>query len=510
MIPIPQSAASRRLAPAFLALGAFLAAAGCGAQTDPAAPAAPRVTHVRLSGPVDVGALSLVSRGIRAAGQQGARILLLELDTPGGSLEVLWDLQKQLLAAEESGIELACWIHDHAASAGALIALTAKSVYMSPAGTVGSAYPVLAGPQGLISLPEDGGVREKEISFLRAQFASMAERRGRPAALAKAMVDPAAEVRQVRLENELVLLDLEAWDDLRESGRPYELVATIKGPGKILNLTARQAVELRFADGIADDLAGVLQRLGHGLDEVSPALERSASDRAVVWIERLTPLLILAALLLGYVELRLPGFGLPGILSAVCFLTVVAGKYLAGLADVPHLVAVALGLALLVVELLVAPGTLWFGIAGGLLVAGGLLAASLGPGFSLDDPFLGSRMLDTGIEYALVGALAIALALLLSRWLPKAPGLRGVVLAPDPAGAFAGALPEAGELPPLGARGRVLTDLRPVGKVAIDGRAELEYEARSLGPFVAAGSRVRVIEVGEGRLVVEPVREERA
>lgn len=505
--PQPGRRRSARAAAAMLGLavawGAAWSTASCGAEAPAEAPPGPRVTHVRLSGPIDVGALALVSRGVRSARDAGTETLLIELDTPGGSLEVLWDLQKQLLAAEGEGHKLACWVHEHAASAGALIALTAQSLYMTPSGTVGSAYPVLGGPDGLLPLPEDGGVREKELSFLRAQFASAAERRGRPPALAMAMVDPDVEVRQVRVESELWLLDLQQWDDLRESGKPYELVQTINAKGKLLNLTAREAVELRFADGIADSLTAVLERLGYGAGDASPALERSTSDRVVVWLERLAPLLILAGLVLGYLELKLPGFGLPGILSAACFLAVVAGKYLAGLAEVPHIVAVALGLALLVLEILVFPGTLWLGIAGGVLLAGGLVFASVGPGFSFTDPFVWERLLDTGLEYAIAAVLAIAVAITISRWLPKTPILRRAVLAPDPAGAFGGGLPETAELPALGARGTALTDLRPVGKVAIDGRGEAEFEARSLGHFLPAGARVRVIEVGVGRLVVE-------
>lgn len=500
----PAPAARLRAACAWAAV-LFLAwwGAACG-PSEPATPrAGPRVEHLRLSGPIDVGALALVSRGIRTARDRGAETILIELDTPGGSLDVLWDLQKQLLAAEDDGLKLACWIHEHAASAGALIALTAQSVYMTPSGTIGSAYPVLAGPGGLMPLPEDDGVREKELSFLRAQFASMAERRGRPPALAKAMVDPDVEVRQVRVENELRLVDLDEWDTLRESGKPYELVATISSKGKLLNLTARQAVELRLADGVAETLAQVLERLGYGAGDASAVLERSTGELAVVWLERLTPFLILAALVLGYLELKLPGFGLPGILSAACFLAVVAGKYLAGLAQVPHIVAVALGLALIVLEILVLPGSLWFGIAGALLLAGGLVLASIGPGWSWSDPLLWERLLDTGLEYAIAAVVAVAVALLISRWLPKTPMLRGAVLVPDAAVAFAGGLPESAVLPALGARGTALTDLRPVGKVEIDDQPGLEFEARSLGPFLQSGARVRVVEVGVGRLVVE-------
>ncbi len=492
----------RRLAALVLVL-VGLWAAGCGAAIEVDAPPTPRVTHVRLDGPIDVGALALIRRGIAAAQANDSKTLLVELDTPGGALDVLWDLQAQLTAAQEGGLEIACWVHEHAASAGALIAISANRLYMSPSGTIGSALPVLGGPDGLLPLPEEDGVREKEISFLRSQFGAMAERRGRPAALARAMVDPDVEVLQVRIENELRVLDGDELQSLRDQHKAYEPVANIVASGKLLNLTARQAVEYRLADGMAETLAQVLERLGYTAADTTLAIERSATEAVVVWLDRLAPLLVLAALVLAFLELKLPGFGLPGILSAACFLAVVAGKYMAGLAQVPHLVAVGLGIVLVVVEIFVVPGTLWLGITGALLLAGGLLLASIGPVASFSDPVFLGRLLDTGLEYALAGVLAIVIAVVISRWLPNTPILRRAVLAPDPSNAFAGGLPENATLPVVGARGTALTDLRPVGKVAVDDRAGLEFEARSLGPFLLAGERVRVVEVGVGRLVVE-------
>ena len=96
----------------------------------------------------------------------------------------------------------------------------------------------------------------------------------------------------------------------------------------------------------------------------------------VAWLQALSPLLLIAAFVLAYIELKVPGFGLPGVLSIVCFALLLVGQYLAGLAEVPHIVAVALGAALIAVEVFVLPGTLWLGIAGALLVIGGLAAAA--------------------------------------------------------------------------------------------------------------------------------------
>lgn len=510
----------RRLGTALALFSLFLAPLACGREAlvdagDPAATTPGGITYVRLAGelgssqsaPIDVGTQALIQRGIRAAKTAGHKTLLLEMDTGGGSLEVLWNIEKLLISAEEDGIQVVTWVHLHAGSAGALLTLSSQRVYMSSGGTIGSAEPVTQGAQGLEEL--QGGVKEKIVSFLRSQYASLAEKRGRPPALAIAMVDANAEVRQVKVDGELQLVTGDEWDSLRESGANYELVRVVLARGRLLNLTAREAVELRFVDGIADSLAEVVQKLGLPPDvEVSPALELSSADKFVVWLERLTPLLLMAGLLCAYIELKMPGFGLPGILSILCFALLLTGQYLAGLANIPHIVAVAVGAALIAVEVFVVPGTLWLGIGGLILVVGGLILGSLGPGFDFHSPIDRDRIVGATARILISASVALVLALVLSRYLPKTPVMRHLVLQPGGDGtAFAGAMPEAGELvrraARVGARGVVTSDLRPVGKVALDHDPTYEWETRSDGPMIERGARVKVVEVAAARLVVE-------
>ena len=485
--------------------------AGCAREeASPAQTSAEGVTHVRVEGELDIGNLALISRGIRAAKSRGDTTLVLEIDTPGGSIDVLWKIQKQMLKAQGDGLELVAWIHDHAASAGSLVALSCPRIYMSSVGTIGSAMPVVIGAGGLEELPD--GVREKEVSFLRSQFASAAEKYGRSPALAMAMVDRDTEVRQVKVDGELQLITGTEWDSMRERNTNFELVRTVVARGKLLNLTAREAVELRFADGIADKLDQVLDKFGLRTPRVTGPLERSRSDEFVVWLERLTPLLLIAALVLAYVEIKLPGFGVPGILSIACFALLLAGQYMAGLADIPHIVAVSAGAVLIAVEVFVLPGTLWLGIVGVVLVVGGLILGSVGPHFDVASAFDQTLVVQATFRILASATVALVGAFLLSRVLPKTPLLRRMVLAPSAqVAAFAGAMPEtqgadvsAGA---VGAQGVVVTDLRPVGKVELDARPGYEWEARSDGPLLARGVRVRVVEVSAARLVVVAISE---
>ena len=109
-------------------------------------------------------------------------------------------------------------------------------------------------------------------------------------------------------------------------------------------------------------------------------------------------------------------------------------------------------------------------------------------------------------------AVALVLVLVLSRYLPKTPVMKHLVLMPGGDGAaFAGAMPEAGgaagAAARVGAVGVVTSDLRPVGKVVLDTHGSHEFEARSAGPLIERGARVTVVEVSAARLVVERMAE---
>jgi len=133
---------------------------------------------------------------------------------------------------------------------------------------------------------------------------------------------------------------------------------------------------------------------------------------------------------------------------------------------------------------------------------------SAGGGFELEmDRTLA---LDSAFRAAVSGVIAVCIALAVSRLLPRTPLYARLAVAPfDPRPARASAMPEAegahGAAARPGASGVALTDLRPVGKVALDGAGSLQHEARSSGPEIARGSRVVVVEAGAGRLVVEPL-----
>jgi membrane-bound serine protease (ClpP class) len=483
------------------AAGALASAPASATQRSPGA----AVVHVRIDGPLDVGTQSLLSRGIRRAKDENVG-LLVELDTPGGEIELMWRLATMLDQASRDGVTTTAWINDKALSAGALLAIACDRIYMSAHGVIGASMPVTTGPEGMIQEIPDSGVREKITAAARSSFHAFAQKRNRPPALAEAMVDRDVEVRQVRIGGQTKLITGSEWDDAREKGEAPELVATIVQRGKLLALSADRALELGMIDGVADKLEQVLEKLGlHDVRVI--AIPRANSEDLAALLDRYKYLLLVIGIVAAYAEFKAPGFGVAGIISIVSFALFLFGQYLLGLADVWQILAVAGGLVLIALEIFVLTGAIWPGLVGTLLVVGGLIAIAVGPGFHWDYALDRQRLIDEALRLLFGACVSIVLALVISRFLPQTPGVRRMVLAPAAGGHTAGAVPESGALDAKsaapGALGLALTDLRPVGKVALDVQPGREFEARSSGTAIDRGARVRVVEVASGRIVVE-------
>ncbi len=467
------------------------------------APGSGGVTHVKVEGTLDVGTQALLSRALREAGERGDR-LLLELDTPGGEIELMWNLAGALLDASDDGIPTVCWVHDRALSAGALLAMSCERLYMRAHGSIGSALPVTVGPSGLMPSSQDEQVREKLSSALRSEFRGIAERRGRPGLLAEAMVDPDVEVVEVRIDGEVRLISSIEYEDLRQRGDEVRFERTVCARGDLFNATGREAVELGLADGLAQSLEEVIGKMGVGA--VTPSeIQRTRSEDLAGLLYSLTPLLLIAAFVFAFLELKVPGFGIPGVVSIVCIVTLLFGRYLVGLADVPHIVLIAIGVSLIATELFLMPGTIWVGLSGAAFCLGGLVWSLAGRSTGFEYGLDRKILFDESFRMLLSGFVALLLMWAFSRVLPKTPGLNKLVLAPSKRGIPSHADREREGLPDVGSRGMARTRLRPAGKVVLDGHEGAEFEARSDGREIAIGERIRVVEaMQDGRLVVAP------
>ena len=205
-----------------------------------------------------------------------------------------------------------------------------------------------------------------------------------------------------------------------------------------------------------------------------------------------------------YVELSAPGTGLGAFVSAVCFLLFFWAHYLGGTADWLEGLLFIAGVCFLLLEIFVLPGFGIFGLGGGCLVLVSLVLASQTFVLPQNDYQLGqlSRSLVTVVA---AGVGIGATALVIRRWLPRAPILSELMLRP-PEGEEAEdlrrreALVDYAEF--VGRHGTTTTQLTPGGKARF---GDLLVDVISDGDVIPSGSEVEVVEVHGNRVVVEVV-----
>ena len=144
----------------------------------------------------------------------GAKAVYLDIDTPGGRVDAA---ERIADAVGASPVPVYAFVNPRAYSAGALIALSAKAIYMRPGAVLGAATPV------------DGqGVRasEKMVSAMRGEFRALAEARGLDPRVAEAMVDERIEIPGLDKAGELLTLST------NEALRVGFAAATVRRPGR--------------------------------------------------------------------------------------------------------------------------------------------------------------------------------------------------------------------------------------------------------------------------------------
>ena len=235
------------------------------------------------------------------------------------------------------------------------------------------------------------------------------------------------------------------------------------------------------------------------------AIEPTGFEQLAFWITALAPFLLLGGILGAYLEFKIPGASLPGIISAICFALFFLGHYLAGLAGWEVVALFVLGVVLVLIEILFfAHSTIVFGVVGVFLMLASLLWAMIDryPGENFFRPAkcwrcrcstCSSRLSDPFIVIAL-----------LARYLPRTSLYRRFALMDsNPSGSIAGSarrenLPPHSLLrPEAGHRGHDLATQRQSAfrRSVVDVVTE--------GEFIAPETPVTVIQTDGMRVVVK-------
>ena len=432
------------------------------------------VVVVPLRGEVAPSLLAFLRRAVKTAESNEASAIIFDMNTYGGRLDAAADIVNAL---NQTKIPTYTFINTNAGSAGALIAMATQHIYMAPVSAIGAAAPIL--PTGE-DLPATA--KEKTISYWSALVRGSATKNGHNPDVAEAFMN---KDKEVKIGDRVV-----------------------HPKGAVLTLNAQEATERingkpLLADGIADSIADLIKKAGLKGNIVT--IEPTGFEQIAFWITALAPLLLLGGILGAYLEFKIPGATLPGIISAICFALFFLGHYLAGLAGWEVVALFVLGVVLVLIEILFfAHSTIVFGVVGVFLMLASLLWAMV-------DRYPGQNFFPTGkvlaipllnLFIAIVGSFIVIA--LLARYLPRTSIYRRFALMtqirPVHRWPVNRDISRLGSTLTPGMQGTAITVLRPSGKARF---ADHIVDVVTEGEFIAPQTPVTVIHIDGMRVVVK-------
>lgn len=430
----------------------------------------PLVYQIPIKDQIEPALLYVIRRGVTEAKKEKADAIVFVMDTPGGGIK---EAREIISLIGQIDVPVYTFVEKEAYSAGAIIALATPHIYMAPGSVIGAATPLMMGPIGGIEkLPE--AIEEKMTSAVAAMVRAAAEQGGHDPRLGEAMVR-------------------------RELGYTSGTNVLSKA-GELLTLTASEAEGI-LSKGTVKDVAAMLEKAGLPDAEIK-TLEVTPAERIARFIAAFAPILLMIGLGGIYIEIKTPGFGLPGIIGTAALVLFFFGHHIAGLAGLEDVVIFIIGFTLLFIEVFVTPGFGVLGISGIALILFSLFSAMTWkiPGHFW--PALDGNTLQHALSNLALGmAGTVALGFFAGKYLPESRIFRPMVLGQN-AGKTEGFTAAHDRSDLLDKQGIAEMNLHPAGR-ALFGGERVNVIAR--GEFIEKGSAVRVIETSGSRIVVEKV-----
>ena len=371
---------------------------------------APHVELIVIDGSINPAVDDFIRESITRAKSNGARALIIQLDTPGGLLSSTRTIVKEMLSAPVPIMVHVAPSGAGAGSAGVFITMAAHVAAMAPATNIGAAHPVAGGGQ------EVKGVMGEKIENFTASFSeTIAQKRGRNTEWA---------IEAVR--------------------RSVSITETEALKKNVIDIIAKDVDDLlRQADGRKVDLDGRMTKLSvKGVSVVRHEMSLKQKIVNAIADPNIAYMLLMAGILGLYMEFSNPGVMFPGVTGAICLVLALISLQLLSF-NYAGLFLILLGIALLVGEAFMPS----FGILG----IGGVISLALGSFLLFDTPN-SDLTVDVTIVYTAVATMAtlvLAIGYLVFRSQKAKPtlGMDGLI----------------GEI------GEVRTKLSPSGKVFVHG-----------------------------------------
>jgi membrane-bound serine protease (ClpP class) len=469
-----------------------------GDTSDPTLGQELRPVWIKIQGPIDSVKRAYLGRRIEQAQKEGANLVFFQIDSPGG-IDTAADGMADTIAGLKN-MKTVAFVDDRALGVSALVALACNDIAVRKGARLGDVRQIVTG---------DGQLEELDprlIQILAGRAANLAEQKGHPPAVARAMVDPAAVLVHARDNTTAASCFVLQSQVQAEPGR-YLAPEVVKPAGKVLTVTGEEADTYGLGRAVSDEeeLKARYGLRGKTIRVDGPtwvdSLVSVLTDPFVSW------LLLFVGLFMLVLELKLPGIGLPAITSALAFVLFFWSHYLSGTADQLEIILFLVGMVCLGLELFVFPGFGVFGMSGVLLVLTSIVMAShtfVWPTQEYEYREMGHTLLQVLIAMAAVGGCAAMVA----RYFPSLPLLNRLVLKAEP---WTG-LEDAVEKPPVddydalaflvGETGRTTTVLRPSGKARFGERL---IDVTADGFYIETDSLVEVVDVQGPRVIVKRV-----
>ena len=397
-----------------------------------------------------------IKKAIDKAYEDKADLIILELDTPGGLLSSALSIKNYII---ESDVPVVVYINKNALSAGALISLSAKEIYMSDGSVIGAATPIY------VNGNEPKKASEKEVSAMRAAMRASAEANNKNVRAAEAMVD-----ETIVLNRKSDGIDL---DDKT-----------------LLTLSADEAVKINIADKKANSIEEIIKLKGLDKNYTIVDIEEEQYDSVLKFL--LNPFILSLLISIGiagiYLEIKTPGFGVGGVTAIVAFSVFFFAQFLSGDSNLLAPAIFVLGIILLGVEIFLIPG---FGVTGILGIIG--IVSSIFMSFGINNIAAATLVVFISL------IVDIILIILIARFFVKSKDLkRNVILDSDTSGYNSSV--SYNEL--LNKEGIADTFFRPSGYIIIDNK---KYDAISEGEFIDKGSKLKVVLVEGNKIVIKKI-----
>ena len=432
----------------------------------------PVVYVIPVKDEINSPTLYILRRGLKEAIEQKADAVLLDMNTPGGALDVTFDIMEAL---EKFPGRKLTFVDREAMSAGAFISAVTDEIYFVPNGVIGAAAPVLA-TGGEI----DKSMKQKIVSYLRARMRASSEGKGYRGQVISAMIDEDYELKigEKVLKPKGELLSLTATEAMEKYGEPPQVLL---GAGKAENITAL-----------------LVAKYGAGNFEVRQ-FQVTWSESLAKYLTALSPVLMGLGMLALFVEFKTPGFGWPGTIGIILLALVFLGNYVAGLSGHEPALLFVIGVILVAAELIFFPGLVVVALTGVLFMLGSLVwaGADYWPNQPMTVNFSGEMLMQPVVNLGLALAIAIGLFAAFLKYLPKT-GLYQHLAVQGASAAPARMADTVSDL--VGKRGIAVTGLFPSGEVEVEGR---RYQAKVDLGFVEAKAGIVVTGGSDFGLTVE-------